>query len=152
MHALVLSHGEGPWASGLIPLSVDGMIVASSMSLLLDSPLGRRGCILPWALLIIGALASLGANIAVAEPTVTGRIIAAWPSFGLTASYELLMRQVRQSADPCAAISTRTRSGKAVVARPAEPAPGPSPAAALAVPTRINGDAVSRRQDGGRAL
>ncbi len=34
MHALVLSHGEGAWASALIPLSVDGMIVASSMSLL----------------------------------------------------------------------------------------------------------------------
>jgi len=27
MHALVLSHGEGSWASALIPLSVDGIIV-----------------------------------------------------------------------------------------------------------------------------
>jgi hypothetical protein len=98
MHALVLAHGEGPWASALIPLSVDGMIVASSMSLLLDSRLGRRGGVLPWALLITGALASLGANIAVAEPTVAGRVIAAWPSFALTASYELLMRQVRSAA------------------------------------------------------
>jgi hypothetical protein len=35
------------------------MIVAASMSLLLDSRLGRRGGVLPWALLIIGALASL---------------------------------------------------------------------------------------------
>jgi hypothetical protein len=29
---------------------------------------------LPWSLLIIGALASLGANIAVAEPTIIGRV------------------------------------------------------------------------------
>ena len=100
MHALVLEHGEGQWASALIPLSVDGMIVASSMSLLLDSRLGGRGGLLPWALLIIGALASLGANIAVAEPTLIGRVIAAWPSFALTASYELLMRQVRRAAQP----------------------------------------------------
>lgn len=98
MHGLALQHGEGPWASALIPLSVDGMIVASSMSLLLDSRLGLRGGILPWALLIVGALASLAANIAVAEPTLTGRVIAAWPSFALTCSYELLMRQIRQSA------------------------------------------------------
>jgi Protein of unknown function (DUF2637) len=98
MHALVLSHGEGSWASALIPLSVDGMIVASSMSLLLESRLGGRGGVLPWVLLIVGALASLGANIAVAEPTVVGRVIAAWPSFALTASYELLMRQVRSAA------------------------------------------------------
>lgn len=80
-----------------VPLSVDGMIVASSMLLLLDSRLGYRGGVLPWVLLIIGALASLGANIAVAEPTLIGRVTAAWPSFALTASYELLMRQVRQT-------------------------------------------------------
>src|SRR6266568_4495131 len=65
MHQLALAHGEGALASALIPLSVDGMIVAASMSLLLDSRLGRRGGLLPWALLIIGALASLAANIAV---------------------------------------------------------------------------------------
>jgi hypothetical protein len=50
------------------PLSVDGMIVAASM--LLDSRPGSRGGALPWVLLIVGALASLSANIAVAEPTV----------------------------------------------------------------------------------
>ena len=36
--------------------------------------------------------------MAVAEPTLTGRVIAAWPSFALTASRELLTRQVRSSA------------------------------------------------------
>jgi hypothetical protein len=37
-------------------------------------------------------------GLAVAEPTVAGRLIAAWPSFALIAAYELLMRQVRCSA------------------------------------------------------
>ncbi len=86
MHTLALQHGEGAWASALIPLSCDGMIVASSMALLSDSRLGGRGGALPWTLLIIGALASLAANIAVAEQTLTGRVIAAWPSFALTCS------------------------------------------------------------------
>jgi hypothetical protein len=62
MHQLALRHGAGAVASALIPLSVDGMIVAASMSLLLDSRLGRRGGLLPWALLISGALASLAAR------------------------------------------------------------------------------------------
>jgi hypothetical protein len=44
-------------------------------------------------------VASLAANVAVAEPTATGRVIAAWPSFALIASYELLMRQVRRAAE-----------------------------------------------------
>jgi hypothetical protein len=34
-----------------------------------------------------------------AEPTATGRVIAAWPSFALIAAYELLMRQVRRSPE-----------------------------------------------------
>ncbi len=58
----------------------------------------RRAGVLPWALLVAGSVASLAANVAVAEPTVIGRVIAAWPSFALTASYELLTRQVRRSA------------------------------------------------------
>jgi hypothetical protein len=38
-------------------------------------------------------VASLAANVAVVEPTLTGRLIAAWPSFALTASWERLIRQ-----------------------------------------------------------
>jgi hypothetical protein len=74
------------------------MIVAASTTLLADSRSGGRGGILPWALLVVGSVASLAANVAVAEPTATGRVIAAWPSFALIAAYELLMRQVRRSA------------------------------------------------------
>jgi hypothetical protein len=91
---LIVSRG----GSALTPLSVDGMIVAASTTLLADSRTGRRGGVLPWALLVAGSVASLAANVAVAEPTLIGRVIAAWPSFALTASYELLTRQVRRSS------------------------------------------------------
>jgi hypothetical protein len=77
---------------------VDGIIVSASTTLLADSPSGGRGCVLPWALLVVGSVASLAANVAVAEPTATGRMIAAWSSFALIAAYELLMRQIRRSA------------------------------------------------------
>ena len=98
MHMLVELHGQPGWVATLTPFSVDGMIVAASTTLLTDSRSGSRGGFLPWALLVVGSMASLAANVAVAEPTATGRVIAAWPSFALIAAYELLMRQVRQSA------------------------------------------------------
>jgi Protein of unknown function (DUF2637) len=44
MHALVLQHGEAAWTAALLPLSVDGMIAASSMALLADSRHGRHSC------------------------------------------------------------------------------------------------------------
>ncbi|WP_068927507.1 DUF2637 domain-containing protein [Planobispora rosea] len=96
MHELALRHGESELGAVLAPLAVDGMIVASSMSILLASRYGRRGGVLPWGLLIAGSLASLGANIAVADPTMIARIIAAWPSFALIGAYEMLMVQIRQ--------------------------------------------------------
>ena len=79
MHALVALHGQPGWVAALTPLSVDGMIVAASTTLLADSRSGSRGGFLPWALLVVGSLASLAANVAVAEPTTIGRVIAAWP-------------------------------------------------------------------------
>jgi hypothetical protein len=91
-------------------MSVDGMIVAASTTLLADSRGGGRGGLLSWALLAAGSVASLAANVAVAEPTATGRIIAAWPSFSLIAAYELLMRQVRRAADTAACRQRPRRS------------------------------------------
>jgi hypothetical protein len=96
-------------------MSVDGMIVAASTTLLAESLSGGGGGFLPWALLVAGSVASLAANVAVAEPTVAGRIIAAWPSFSLIAAYELLMRQVRCAAETAPAWPrSRRSSGPAV--------------------------------------
>ena len=98
MYVLVRRYGETSWTSTLLPVSVDGMIAASSMTLLADSRNGQRSGFLPWTLLVIGSAASLAANVAVAEPSAVGRLIAAWPSCALIGSYELLMRQVRNAA------------------------------------------------------
>ncbi|GAA4211361.1 DUF2637 domain-containing protein [Microbispora amethystogenes] len=82
----------------LIPIAVDGLIVVASMSILLANRYGSRGGVLVWSLLVVGSLASLGANVAIAEPSLIGRIIAAWPSLALIGSYELLMSQIRRCA------------------------------------------------------
>jgi Protein of unknown function (DUF2637) len=99
MHLLVELHGQPCWVAALTPLSVDGMIVAASTTLLADSRGGGRGGFMPWALLVAGSAASLAVNVAVADPAMTGRVIAAWPSLSLIAAYELLMRQVRRAAE-----------------------------------------------------
>ena len=54
-----------------------------------------RSRFLPRALLVIDSAASLAANVAVAEPTRRGRVIASWPWLSLIAACELLMRRVR---------------------------------------------------------
>lgn len=140
MHMLVAQHGQPGWVAALTPLSVDGMIVAASTTLLADSRSGGRGGALPWALLVAGSVASLAANVAVAEPTLIGRVIAAWPSFALTASYELLTRQVRRGA---AGTDGQDR-------RPRQPQP-PRAASAARGPARdLRVVGPSRRDQGNR--
>ena len=55
MHLLVARYGQPGWVAALTPLSVDGMIVAASTTLLADSRCGRAGGALPWALLVAGS-------------------------------------------------------------------------------------------------
>jgi Protein of unknown function (DUF2637) len=133
MHRLVALYGQPGWVAALTPLSVDGMIVAASTTLLSESRAGRRGGALPWALLVAGSVASLAANVAVAEPALVGRIIAAWPSFALTASYELLTRQVRRSTE------ATDRQAEADNAAGAAPGQAAQRAAILARPTDQDG-------------
>jgi hypothetical protein len=145
MHTLVELHRQPGWVAALTPLSVDGMIVAASTTLLADSRAGDRGGVLPWALLVVGSAASLAANVAVAQPAAAGRVIAARPSFALIGAYELLMRQVRhgaagsgapQHAKPAPRISSRVNESGAV---PRHPSSGTGPGKG-----RPGGDAVSR--------
>jgi len=59
MHLLVELHGQPGWVAALTPLSVDGMIVAASTTLLAESRSGGRGGVLPWALLAVGSMSAI---------------------------------------------------------------------------------------------
>jgi Protein of unknown function (DUF2637) len=93
MRALATLAGED-WRSWLLPVSVDGLAVAASMTMLV-----RRRAELPagglaWVALLLGLGASLAANVAAADPTVAGRLVAAWPPAALLLAYELLLQQL----------------------------------------------------------
>ena len=92
MRALAELAGEG-WRSWLLPLSVDGLAVAASMTMFVRRRAGLPAGALAWVALLLGLGASLAANVAAADPTVVGRLVAAWPPVGLLVSYELLLQQ-----------------------------------------------------------
>ena len=83
------------WRAWLLPLSVDGLVVAASMVLLTRRRAGLPGGRLAWCALLGGVGASLAANVAAAEPTVTARVVAAWPALAFAVAFELLLQQRR---------------------------------------------------------
>jgi hypothetical protein len=95
-YALVRAHGEVGWTGRLVPLTVDGLIYASSM-VMLDS--ARRKAPVPalarW-LLGLGIAATLAAKVAhgLGHGPI-GAAVAAWPAVALLGSYELLMMVIR---------------------------------------------------------
>lgn len=96
--------GEG-WRSLLLPVSVDGLVVAASMSLLVRHRAGQQADVLAWVALALGLAVSLAGNVVAADPSlvdplVVKRLVAAWPPVALALAYELLMQQVRAARRP----------------------------------------------------
>jgi hypothetical protein len=81
MRALAVEAGEG-WRSWLLPISVDGLAVVALVTIgrarRSGQPVG-----LAWLALSLALAASLAANVAAAEPTAAGRVMAAWPPVAL---------------------------------------------------------------------
>jgi hypothetical protein len=116
-YALVRAHGETGWTAHLIPLTVDGLIWASSM-VMLDS--ARRSVAVPslarW-LLGLGIAATLAANVAhgLGHGPV-GAAVGAWPAVALVGSYELLMMIIRGAQQTAGDASPET--GQAAAGMP----------------------------------
>jgi hypothetical protein len=102
---LALEAGESELAAWLLPISIDGAIVAAVSVILADSRTSRRPSGLTWLLLALGLAGSLAANIASAEPTVTARAVAAWPPLALALGIEVLAGRARrwEARQPAAA-------------------------------------------------
>lgn len=98
IYDLALAHGEG-WRAILIPLSVDGMLVASTTAIVTKRRGRQPAGWVPWLGLTLGIVASLLANIAAAHPDLIARLIAAWPPLALAVSIETLVVFLREPRD-----------------------------------------------------
>jgi hypothetical protein len=84
--------------SRLLPLIVDGTILAMSLVLLHEATAGERAPALAWCMLGAGVLATLAANVTYGY-TYGGTVGAAlwsWPAVAFVGSVEVLLRFVRK--------------------------------------------------------
>lgn len=137
VHTLADRAGEG-WRAFLSPLSVDGLLVAASMVMLVRRRAGLAAGVLPWAGLVLGLGASLGANVAASHPEwrtpLLDGFVSAWPAIALAISFELLILVVREHGTVRATVADAVGS-RAPELRPGRVDPpsvpdAPTPAAA----------------------
>jgi hypothetical protein len=89
--ALALTHGYSYFTAALLPFSVDGLIVAASLSLMagIRSGLSRFG-------IGLGVSATLAANVAYgAHFGVVGALVGAWPAVAFVIAAEILVGMLR---------------------------------------------------------
>jgi pyruvate/2-oxoglutarate dehydrogenase complex dihydrolipoamide acyltransferase (E2) component len=152
-HLRAVADEQGESAAALFPLSVDGLIVAASLVLLVRRRSGEPGGVLAWSGLLVGITATVAGNVASAEPTLAARLVAAWPPVAFALSYELLLALIRPSNEagrPHDPASTPEREDEA---RPA-PTPGATATAGGGLEERAREllDAAGPRPPGRRAL
>ena len=106
IYGLGRAHGQDGTAARLLPLSVDGLILAASLVLLHEARNGRDAPGLARFMLWLGIAATIGANIAYgAGYGLLGALISAWPAVAFIGTVEIATQQVRRARVPQAARS-----------------------------------------------
>jgi hypothetical protein len=92
------AHGQSGTAARLLPLSVDGLILAASLVMLHEARNKRPAPALSRCMLWLGIAATVGANVAYGSGFgLLGMVISAWPAIGFIGSVEMVMVMVRKS-------------------------------------------------------
>ncbi len=90
--------GERLSVAGVMPLSIDGLVVVASLAMIEDK---RNDRVPRWSArvaLVFGILATLGFNLASAEPTWKARAVAAVPAISFLLAVEVLSRTGKRIA------------------------------------------------------
>jgi hypothetical protein len=98
MRTVAHQYGQSDLISALMPLSVDGLVLAASVAI----GDGRRRTWSAWLAFWIGVGASVAANVLAAQPSLIARLISAWPAIALLLVVEVLARSGQ--GDPVAGV------------------------------------------------
>ena len=151
MRDLAIEHGQTVLIGNLMPLSVDGMILCATLSLA-DGRKDRRSA---WAAILLGAGASVTANVLAAPPDLLSRCISGWPAVALIVVVEVLARSKRaadganiRDIGTSPVVAAPPVDGESIVAKPRRVVPTKAAAvrkAAKALPPGARPEAIAAK-------
>src|SRR5690606_29816145 len=92
--------GERPEIAYALPVTIDALMVMSTLAMLADRRAGRRPSAWAQAGFLFGVAVSVTCNVASAAPTWPARGVAAIPAVSLLLAVEVLVRAGRTRARP----------------------------------------------------
>src|SRR5258708_5799387 len=98
IYDLARAHGQTGTAARLLPLSVDGLILAASLVLLHEARNRRPAPALARCMLGLGVGATITANVVYGLPFgAMGAVISAWPAVAFIGAVEMVVHLVRSA-------------------------------------------------------
>ncbi|MFI7680371.1 DUF2637 domain-containing protein [Actinophytocola sp. NPDC049390] len=137
-HDWAVSHGQTGWLAWATAVVIEGMAVVAGFEIHHDRAAGRPYA-LPATVLVFGVLVQMTAQVAEAERSPAGWLVAAMPALGFLAVVKLLMRRAPTTPPE------ETADKVEPAAEAPEPLPAPAPPETTAVPrVRLPADITAR--------
>ncbi|PKV97700.1 uncharacterized protein DUF2637 [Amycolatopsis echigonensis] len=155
-HDWAVHHGQTGWIAWADAVVIEGIVIVAGFEVQRDHRTGRhRRFSFPLGVLVAGFGVQMTAQVALAEPTPAGWLVAAMPALGFLVVVKLLMRRAPDEPAP-ATPPAPAPAEPAPAAMPAEaetaPAPPVRPAARLKLPpeiaSRVHAAADAARDEG----
>lgn len=108
MRVLAATNGQSDLLANLLPVSVDGMLIVSTVVMADDRAAGRRPRTSARVSFVVGVAASIVANVLAAPENLVARVISAWPAVALLLVVEML--SARGPAAPTGADETPAKT------------------------------------------
>ncbi len=159
-HDWAVHHGQLGWIAWADAVVIEGIVIVAGFEIQRDHRAGgSRKVTFPLAVLVAGFGVQMAAQVALAEPTPAGWLVAAMPALGFLVVVKLLMRRTPAPETPAAPEPapdpgpvTVTASRTDVVTHPAPPAVVAPARPRLKLPaeltSRINTVAETARSEG----
>jgi hypothetical protein len=152
-HDWAVSHGQTGWLAWATAVVIEGMAVVAGVEIHHDRAAGRSYT-LPAVVLVFGVLVQMTAQVAEAEPSPAGWLVAAMPALGFLAVVKLLMRRTPTAVPADADLGKTEEPAEERAPEPTRPIPAPEVAAVPRVrlpadiTARINAAMAAARDEG----
>lgn len=98
-HDWAANHGQEGWLAWATAVVIEGIAIVAGIEIHHDRAAGRPFTF-PMIVLVFGVLVQMTAQVAEAEPSPAGWLVAAMPALGFLAVVKLLMRRMPEPSAP----------------------------------------------------
>jgi len=148
-HDWAMHHGQTGWLAWADAVVIEGMVVVAGFEVKRDHATGTtRKVTFPLLVLVAGFGVQMAAQVALAEPTPAGWLVAAMPALGFLVVVKLLMRR---APEPTPTTAPPAVAPASLPTPPAELAPAPTRSRLKLPPeltSRITTAAATARDEG----